>query len=170
MKKIITLIIFILSVCLVGCGDSPIQVDMADPEKLGIGSETLDIRNCDSNDVMVTTMATHAPVRQHISISEQATLVKTGSAIDIPPDILDELRLQVETMYQPEYEEAADSAEKVEFTIPGHEIYMYKIQWIQQIYGSTISFSINRQLCTASYVYTLETPDLDSLTTMSCTA
>lgn len=48
---------------------------------------------------MVTMLVSHAPVREQISISEQATLVKTGSALDIPPDMRDELRLQVEAVY-----------------------------------------------------------------------
>lgn len=169
-KKFLTLFIFVLSAFLVGCNDSPILVQWGDPEEIDVGSETLDIRNCDSNDDMVTTLASHAPVREQIFISEQATLVKTGSALDIPPDMRDELRLQVEAVYQTEFDEAAASAEMVEFTIPGHKIHMYKIMWIQQNYSSMISFSIDNQPCMASYIYTVETPDLDSLTTMACTA
>ena len=82
-----------------GCNDSPIQVQRGDPDEIGVGSETFDIRNWASNDDMVTMLVSHAPVREQISISEQATLVKTGSALDIPPDMRDELRLQVEAVY-----------------------------------------------------------------------
>lgn len=170
MNKFSPLIVLFLSIYLVGCGNAPIIVERADPEVVEAGSETLDIRNCDSIDDMITTLESHAPVKQHISISETATSEKTGSAIDIPSDLIDELILQVESVYQGEFEEALANAEQVEFTIPGDKIHMYKIRWIQQIYSATISASINGQPSTASYVYTLETPDLDSLTTMSCTA
>lgn len=170
MKKILALILFVFSAVLVGCGELAIQVEIVNPEELRIGTETLDIRNCDSNEDMVTSLGSQAPVKQHITISEQATLEKTGLYIDIPVEMLDELKLQVESMYQAEFDEALGSAEQVIFTIPAHKIHMYKIHWIQQHYQSTISFSIDRKPCTASYEYTLEVPELDSLTTMSCTA
>ena len=169
-KSLLTLIIFSLYACLVGCSNSRIQVEQAVPEELAHDTETLDMRNCDSNDDMVTTLAAQAPVRQEIYISEQATVVETGLEIDVPTITLEELRLQVESVYQPVFEEAVANAEKVKFTIPGHMIHMYKVHWIQQIYQSTVSFSINGQTCTASYVYKLEIPDLDSTTVMACTA
>ena len=169
-KAILATLTILLYACLAGCSRSPVDVEQAVPEEMAFASETLDIRNCDSNDDMRTTLADQAPVKQQVSIAEQATVVETGSAIDISPEILDELRLQVESAYQPLFEEAVTSAEKVEFTIPGHMIHMYKIHWIRRIYRSTISFSINDQSCAASYVYTLESPDLDSHTVMACTA
>ncbi len=165
-----TLLTIFLCFYLVGCSSSPTQVGQAVPEESAYGEETLDMRNCDSNDEMVTTLADQAPVKQQISISEQATVIETGSAIDIPNKVHDELKLQVKNEYQPIFEEAVANAKKVELTIPGHKIYMYKIYWNHRIYRSTISFTINNQACTAPYVYTLETPILDSYTVMACTA
>lgn len=156
--------------CLIGCGNISIQVKMAVPEEIVVNTETLDIRNCDSNNNMVTTMAAEAPVKQEISISKQATILGTGSTVDLPLEIQDELRSQVERIYKPEYEEVVSGAEMVEFTIPGHMIHMYKIHWIQREYRSTISFQMDEQKCTTSYVYTLEFPDLEGKTVMACTA
>jgi hypothetical protein len=170
MKKIFILFLTLLSVGLVGCGELPITLEMVDPEEVRVGTQTLDIRNCDSNDDMLTTMASQSPVSQKIKIAEQATLEKNGSSIDIPSYKLEELKSQVAVMYQAKFEQAVTDAEQVTFTIPANKIHMYKIHRIQQNYRSTISFSIDRQPCTTSYEYTLETSELDSLTTMSCTA
>jgi hypothetical protein len=170
MKKNLSFVIFVLSMSLVGCGNSPIQIEKADPEKAIIDSETLDIRNCDSNDDMVTTMAIYAPVRMQISISEPAKLIKTGSVVDIPSDMLEDIKLQVGTLYQPILEEAESSVGNIELTIPRNKIHMYQIKWVQQNYNSTVSFSINGWPCTANYLYTLEIPELDSFIEMSCTA
>lgn len=170
LNKVLILLTSYLCVALVGCSTSHAQVERTRPVEVAYGTETLDIRNCDSNEDMITTLASHAPVRQHISISEEATVVETASAIDIPAKILDDLRSQVEREFQPIFEEAVANAEGVEFTIPGHKIHMYQIHWIQQTYRATISFSMDDQTCSASYVYTLETPVLDSFTVMACTA
>ncbi|HLA98747.1 MAG TPA: hypothetical protein VJL34_09850 [Anaerolineales bacterium] len=163
-------LIFGISLLISNCSRPSIQVYQAAPIEQAVREETLDMRNCDSNDDMVTTLAAQAPARQHISISELATAVETGSVIDIPNEVYNELRLQIESAHRTVFEKAVASAEKVDFTIPGHKIHMYKIHWIQQIYRSTISFAINDQACTASYVYTLEIPKLDSYTVMACTA
>jgi hypothetical protein len=170
MNRIIALSIFMMSLCLVGCRNAGIQIAIAEPEETRSGSETLDIRNCDNNDEMVTNLAAHAPVKQDISISETATSEKTGQDFDIPLELLDEIKVQIKTFYQPVLEEALTQTEAVVFTIPGNKIHMYKIQWIQQQYRSEVSLTINGQSCSTSYVYTLDIPKLDSLTTMACTA
>ena len=90
--------------------------------------------------------------------------------IDIPPEVIDDLKLTVENAYRVEFEAVVSEAEQVEFTIPGDKIHMYKIFWIQRIYRSTISFSINREPCSVPYEYSIVLPKLDSITTMSCTA
>lgn len=169
-KKILSLVIFTLSISLVGCGNSSIQIEKANPDKAIINSEIIDIRNCDSNDDMVTTMTSYAPVRLKISISEPAILIKTGSVVDIPSDMLEDLKFSVETMYKPILEEAESSLENIELTVPKNKIHMYQIKWIEQNYHSKVSFSINGRPCTADYFYTLEIPELGSFTEMSCTA
>ena len=170
MKRILAFMLIILSVGLAGCGEHPIQVAVADAEESQVGTETLDIRNCDTTEEKVTTLATEAPIKHQIQISDQATLEETGTPIEIPPERLDELTIQVTNAYQVNYDEAQREAEQVAFTIPAEKIYMYKIHWIRQTYRSTISFSIDRQPCTVDYEYSLEIPELDSITTMSCTA
>ena len=122
------------------------------------------------NEDMLTTLASEAPVRQRISIAEEATSVGTGTAIEIPADTLANLNVQIEGAYQQEYEQAVASTEQVEFNIPGHMIHMYKIIWNQQVFHSIVSFSIKNQAYTASYTYELEIPELDSATVMACTA
>ena len=169
-NRMIALSIFMMSLCLAGCGKAGIQVAMAEPEEARSGSETLDIRNCDSHDEMVTTLAAYAAVKQDISIAETAIADKTGQALEIPPETLDEIKAQVETLYQPVFEDAHARTAAVEFTIPGFKIHMYKIHWVQQQYRSKVSLTIDGQSCSASYIYSLEIPELDSLTTMSCTA
>ena len=148
MKKLITLILAVLFISLAGCGESPVNVETADPEEASGGTETLDIRNCDSIEDMNTTLAAQAPVKQTVTIPEQANLEKNGSVVDIPPDVADELKLAVESAYLSEYKAAVSAAEGVKFTIPGDKIHMYKIFWIQRTYHSTISFSIDRKPCT----------------------
>ena len=85
-KAILATLTILLYACLAGCSRSPVDVEQAVPEEMAFASETLDIRNCDSNDDMRTTLADQAPVKQEISIAEQATVVETGSAIDIPAE------------------------------------------------------------------------------------
>lgn len=165
-----TLSIFIMALCLSGCGNAGIQIAMAEPEEARSGSETLDIRNCDSNDEMVTDLSAHAPVKQEIIISETATAVKTGQALVIPSEMLDEIKVQIEALYQQVLEEAVTRTEAEVFNIPGHKIHMYKIYWVQQHYRSEVSLTIDGQSCKTSYEYVLEIPELDSFTVMSCTA
>lgn len=119
---------------------------------------------------MVTTLAAHAPVKQDISIAETAIADKKGQMLEIPPETLDEIKAQIETLYQPVLEETVTRTAAVEFTIPGDKIHMYKIHWIQQYFRADVTLSIKGQSCTASYVYKLEIPILDSYTVMSCTA
>jgi len=164
-----------ISMLLISCSQPPIpvaQVDIAQeaPIEQELPPESLDIKNCLSSDDMVTTLAAQAPVRQQISISKQATVVATGSAIDIPDEIYDELISQVQSEFQPIFQEAGANAENVELVIPGLKIHMYRLHWIERVYQSTISFSINDQSCTASYVYTLDTPNLVDYTMSVCTA
>jgi len=163
-----------ISMLLISCSQPPIpvaQVDIAQeaPIEQELPPESLDIKNCLSSDDMVTTLAAQAPVRQQISISKQATVVATGSAIDIPDEIYDELISQVQSEFQPIFQEAGANAENVELVIPGLKIHMYRLHWIERVYQSTISFSINDQSCTASYVYTLDIPHLDGYIMTVCT-
>lgn len=156
------------------CSQPPIpgtQVDIAleSPIEQELMPESLDIKNCLSSDNMVTTLAAQAPVRQQLSISKQATVVETGSTIDIPDEIYDELKLQVQSEFQPVFEEAVSTTENVELVIPGLKIHMYRLHWIERVYQSTISFSMNDQACNASYVYTLDIPHLDGYTLTACT-
>ena len=165
------LVILLAAALMAACSRSSIQVSRAVPEELALSfAETLDIRYCDSNDDMLTTLASEAPVRQHTSIAEEAISVDTSAAIEIPADTLANLNKQIEGAYQQEYEQAVASSEQVEFNIPGHMIHMYKIKWNQQVFRSIVSFYINNQACTASYTYALEIPELDSANVMACTA
>jgi hypothetical protein len=161
------------------CSQLPIPGDQAHESQFDIALEApieqelmpeeLNIKNCLSSDDMVTTLAAQAAVRQQISISEQATIVETGSAIDVPDEIYAELKSQVESEFQPIFEEAIANAKNVELVIPGLKIHMYRLHWIERVYQSTISFSMNDQSCTASYVYTLDIPHIDGYTTTACT-
>lgn len=81
---LLALLIMWLCVCLSGCSSLPVQVERAVPEELVYNTETLDLRNCDSNVDMVTTLGTRAPIKQQISMAAQATMVETASTIDTP--------------------------------------------------------------------------------------
>lgn len=167
----VTSIIFIsLSLALVGCSSTPVQVTMAQPEEIDKGAEILDMRNCDSNDELVTNLAAEAPVQMHITIAEQCTLDKTGSTIVIPDHLVDYVRAQIEEEYAPVFEETTSNTAAEKFQIPGHMIHMYKIKWLQKTYKSTASFSIDHQSCIAFYTYTLDYPILNNSTSMACTA
>jgi len=171
MRQDTILIMLSAALCtlLVGCSSS-VQVSQVGPEERSLGSEILDMRNCDSNDAMITTLASEAPVRQQITLSGEAFSNKTGEAIDLPADEKTKLISQIESAYQQEYERALEHAGQVEFTIPGHKIHMYAIKWTQRIFRSTVFISMEGQACTASYTYALEIPELDSYTVMACTA
>jgi hypothetical protein len=156
------------------CSQPPISAAKVDialeaPVEQELMPESLDIKNCLSSDDMVTTLAARAPVRQQISVSKQATVAATGSAIDIPDEIYEELKSQVQSKFQPLFEEAVANTENVELVIPGLKIHMYRLHWVQRIYQSTISFPMNDQSCTTSYVYTLDIPHLDGYTLTACT-
>ncbi|NIW10815.1 MAG: hypothetical protein GWN33_09785, partial [Gammaproteobacteria bacterium] len=74
---IVLIVLFNLSFAFSGCASPAVQVVKAQPEEAQIGAETLDMRNCDSLDELVTTLADEAPVRKQISIPEQATVDET---------------------------------------------------------------------------------------------
>lgn len=164
------IVLFSLSFAFSGCDSPSVQVVKAQPEEAQIGAETLDMRNCDSLDELVTTLADEAPVREQISIPEQATVNETGTVIDIPSPMVTVIEEQIEQEYAPAYKTAVEQAEQEVLTIPGHMIHMYKILWMQKTYQSTLSLSIDNKPCTAFYTYTLEYPMVDSSTKMACTA
>jgi Na+-transporting NADH:ubiquinone oxidoreductase subunit NqrF len=167
-----TIIWLILFLCplVAGCANQSIQVAAAAPLARPISSETLDLRNCDSNEEMNTSLESEAPVRLRISIAEEAISAASGESIVIPAETQAAVIAQIESVYQPEYEQAVARVEQVQLVVPGHKIHMYDIHWNREVYSSTVSFSIENEPCTAAYTYELDIPELGEHFEMSCTA
>jgi hypothetical protein len=166
------LLLLIAVTCLLGtgCANRGIQVATVAPVERALRLETLDLRNCDSKEEMLTTLASEAPVRKNITISGEAASTATGETIIIPAETQASLEAQIESNYQSEYEQALTTAQRERLTIPVNKIHMYKVQWKQKMFSSTVSFLLNDELCQASYTYSLDIPELTGYFEMSCTA
>lgn len=88
----------------------------------------------------------------------------------IPAETQAALKAQIESVYQPEYEQAVARVEQVQLVVPAHKIHMYDIHWNREVYSSTVSFSMEDEPCTAAYTYELDIPELVEFFEMSCTA
>lgn len=165
----IWLIVFLCPL-VAGCANQSIQVAATAPVERPLSSETLDLRNCDSNEEMNTSLDSEAPVRLRISIAEEAISVASGETMVIPAKTQAGLKAQIESVYQQEYEQAVARGKQVELTVPGHEILMVKVHWHRKVFSSTASFTIEHEPCTAAYTYELDVPELGEHFGMSCTA
>jgi len=169
-KFIILGLILSLWGLLAGCSSQLAQVSKAVPEERHLRSEILDMRNCQSEDEMNTTLASEAPVVYQVTLAKNATSTATGEEVEIPGEQQAILEDELVSAYQQEYEEATANAKQVELVIPAHMIHMYDIKWKEQTYSSSISFSMEGESCMADYTFVLKIPELKSYTTMACTA
>ena len=57
---------------LAGCSSQSVQVAQVAPQERALRSKILDMRNCDSNDEMHTTLASEAPVLDRVTVANNA--------------------------------------------------------------------------------------------------
>jgi len=170
-----------LGLICVGCGGQQepsatpevaetISVALAEPVGHELDGQLIELRNCETNTELRRTLASEVEIRTQTSIAEEATAVASGESAEIPPEVRAELEAKVELAYQEAYEKVKASAEQAELTVPAWKIRRYEIDWEEQEFGSTVSFSMNGQAYTASYVYKLCVPKKVGFQEMPCTA
>lgn len=163
-------IIIGLTLFLTGCGVNQVEVIKTSPTVQPVGSEYFDVRNCDSTKALDKTLSDFLPVREEVSVSEQATVVSSGKTSLLSKSTCRSLRDKIESTYREEYQEAQRSAQEIAIQVPADKIHMYKVQWNEKIFTGSLSFQMDDDLYETSYTYKLEVPQLDGSLTMSCTA
>jgi hypothetical protein len=96
--------------------------------------------------------------------------VASGKTAEISPDVKARLVAEIEAAYTQVYEGAKTGVEQTELTVPVARIHTYRIEWKEQVFSSSVSFSMNGEPYTAPYTYTLCIPDEVGFLEMGCTA
>lgn len=170
-NRLFTILVFIgLCLPIAGCGVNQVEVTKTSPTVQPLHSEYLDVRNCDSTKAIDKTLSDFLPIREKVTVSEQATAVSTGKTSPVSGTICKNLRDKVETAYRQEYQEAQNSSQEIAINVPADKIHIYKVQWNEKIFSGSLSFQLDDELYETSYNYELEVPQLDGSFTMSCTA
>jgi hypothetical protein len=55
-------------------------------------------------------------------------------------------------------------------TVPVARIHTYRIEWTEQVFSSSVSFSMNGETYTAPYTYALRIPEEAGFFEIGCTA
>lgn len=168
-----TLVVALCLTC-VGCGTpegvETISVALAEPVKRELNAQSVELRNCETDTELRQPLASEVEIQKQISIAKQATAVASGESAEIPPEVRAKLEAEVERAYREAYERAKASVEQTELTVPAWRIRTYEIDWEEQEFSSTVSFSMNDEAYTASYIYKLYVPREAGFREISCTA
>lgn len=170
-----------LGLICVGCGGQQkpgatpevaetISVALAEPVRHELDGQLIELRNCETDTELRRPLASEVEIQIQISIAEEAMAVAGSESAEIPPEVRAELEARVELAYQETYEKVKASAEQTELTVPAWRIRRYEIDWQEQEFSSTVSFSMNGKAYTAPYVYKLCVPKKVGFQEMSCTA
>jgi hypothetical protein len=116
-----------------------------------VGSEYLDVRNCDSTKALDKTLSDFLPVREKVSVSEQATLRSCGKPSLLSGATCRSLRDKVESTYCEEYQAAQRSAQEIAVQVPADKIHMYKVQWCEKIVIGSLAFQRDDDLAGTSF-------------------
>jgi len=135
-----------------------------------LSDQSLELRNCDGKADLHRSLAAEAQVASHIIISDEATAPSTGDTTVLSADRKVSLAEQVERAYQQVYEEAKTSVEQKDIVVPVGKIRTYTIYWKQQVFSSTISFTMDTETYAATYTYTLDIPHITISSEIGCTA
>jgi hypothetical protein len=159
-----------LCLALVGCSGGQIQVAQADPVERELDAQSVELRNCDAPTELRRSLASEMEIDKQITIADQATAVAGGETAEISPDVKARLVAEIEAAYTQVYEGAKTGVEQTELTVPVARIHTYRIEWKEQVFSSSVSFSMNGEPYTAPYTYTLCIPDEVGFLEMGCTA
>jgi hypothetical protein len=159
-----------VGLALAGCGGVQIQVARAEPVERALDAQSMDLRNCDSPTELRRSLASEVEIDQEVTIADQATAMAGGETAEISPEVKAKLVAEVERAYTQVYEEAKTGVEQTELTVPVARIHTYRIEWKEQVFSSSVSFSMDGETYTAAYTYTLYIPDEAGFFEIGCTA
>jgi hypothetical protein len=162
----------VVAVCLAlaGCGGGQVQVARAEPVERLLDAQSVDLRNCDSQTELRRSLASEVEIRKQITIADEATALADAKTAEISPEVKAKLAAEVERAYTQVYERAKTGVEQTELTVPVARIHTYRIEWKEQVFSSSVSFSMNGEPYTVPYTYTLCIPDEVGFLEMGCTA
>jgi len=159
-----------LGLVLAGCSGAQVQVARAEPVERALDAQWVDVRNCDAPTELRRSLASEVEIDKQITIADQATAVAGGETAEIPPEVKDKLVAEIERAYTQVYEEAKTGVEQTELTVPVGRIHTYRIEWSEQVFSSSVSFSVSGEAYTAPYTYALCIPDEAGFLETGCTA
>jgi hypothetical protein len=153
-----------LSLATAACGQR-ITVYMAEPLESALETEDLQLRNCDCDTEMVSTVE----IQKKMDIEDYARSGSQDNKVLIPPEIMAELVTELELAYEPVYEQAKTAVGQIRLTVPADMIRAYQIERIAQSYNSTISFRMGLKAYTTAYTYELRIPEESGFIEIPCT-
>jgi hypothetical protein len=159
-----------LCLALAGCGGGQVQVARAEPVERPLDAQSVELRNCDAKTELRRPLASEVEIRKQITIADEASAAADGKTAEIPPEVKARLAAEIEGAYEEVYETAKTGAEQTELAVPVGKIHTYRIEWQEQVFSSSVSFSMSGETYTAPYTYALCIPDEAGFREMSCTA
>lgn len=163
----LTLMIFLL---LTGCREQPAHIDIPEPVETQLETQKVELRNCESKTELRKPLASLVEIEKVITISPTATSRASGEQIQISSQLESQLISEVDRAYQQKYEQATKELGQVELIVPVGKIRTFEIEWMQQTFTSTISFTVDQEEYAAEYTYQMCVPHDVGYVEMSCTA
>lgn len=151
------------------CNGQNIQVVMVDPSVEMEYGMFLDIRNCQDDTDLNLTLADELSIEKQLIVANQAKSLATGEFIPISSPEKEMIEDYIEQTYQEIFNDAQETIEQTELTIPVGKIHMYNMNWKIQTYRSTVSFKIDNSTYQAEYEYILKIPEVSGMMEVSCT-
>lgn len=171
-KIALALLILCSALIWAGCSVTTVHVNqaVAVESESSLSTKWLELRNCDAQTELHRSLAEEAQVACTVHLTGVATAASSDGTLELTTALKARLTEQIESTYQQACEEAKTSVSQVDLVVPVGRINLYKIDWQQQVFSSTISFEMDRKTYTAPYTYSVDIPDATISTEMACTA
>lgn len=169
---IIVTLLFLVSCQVAVHSDGDVQdilVQVTEPIQTTTKTEQFPLPNCGGTDRLVQSLGTYASASRSATLGSKATLVG-GGEVGIPETIKLKLEIQVELAYQQMFESANSRIDSIEISAAKGSHVIYTIVWEEQIFESTIRYSIDDDVYEVPYTYRLSIPKIDTSVNVPCSA
>jgi len=146
---------------------SNIRVERAEAVKSPGQTEDFPLPNCGGTGELAQSLGTQFTVQKSVTIGTKAT-ASTGAEVEIPMVVNLELKVQVELTYQETYQTASSRLDTIAMkAAPGTHV-VYVIQWEEQKFVSSISYTMKGETYKAPYTYALRIPKISDSHQVGC--
>lgn len=132
-------------------------------------NEEYEFNNCGGETPVTRSLSEVAQVHVSVTIAEQATELTGTTAKTIPPEVRDQLCLEIRTAYRAELDTASATVAETVLAAGAQERNFVTIVWEEHVYSGAVSFPLDGVAYTAEYTYTLEVPRAGSIRPGICT-